>query len=372
MQSSDTPYKVLFKDPGLFEETVRLVAPELADALDFTTAASLDKEHLTASNLSRLQDQLRRVEFKEGVLKNGRRPYVLVLLEFQSRHDPDMAWRMRDYLHLVESDLRETGTLEREGALPPMLSIVVHNGEGPWRAATEYSGPLVGDGPPVRMPMYATVDLRALARGPDAQGRTLVPGSRLATLAEVESSPPAALPGVLREAFQRYGGADSAALRRGLHLRVEAALTRRGMATGLPALAEFERLLAQRRGGHMTAMLDATLERWEKAKIAEGVERGLAEGVERGLAQGIEQGLAEGVERGAAQGRVALLGQLAERRFGTSVADQLTALLADESDLSRLDEAGLWLVECHTGDALLARLKDGGRAVVDSAPLRRG
>ena len=114
----------------------------------------------------------------------------------------------------------------------------------------------------------------------------------------------------------------------------------------------------------MTAMMELTLERWEKAKIAEGVERGLA--------QGIEQGLAEGVERGAAQGRVALLRQLAERRFGTSVADQLTALLADESDLSRLDEAGLWLVECHTGEALLARLKDGGRTVVDSAPLRRG
>ena len=333
MQSSDTPYKVLFKDPGLFEETVRLVAPELAAALDFTTAASLDKEHLTGLARTRLQDKLWRVELRTGALKNGRRPYVLVLLEFQSRHDPDMAWRMREYLHLVESDLREAGTLEREGTLPPMLSIVVHNGEGPWRAAAEYVGPLVRDGPPARMPMYATVDLQLLARGPDAQGRALAPGSRLATLAEVESARAGALSRLLT-AFQRYGGPDSAALRRGLHLRVEAALARRGMAAELPPLAEFERLLAQRRGGHMTAMLDATLERWEKAKIAEGV------------------------GRGAAQGRVALLGQLAERRFGTSVADQLTALLADESDLSRLDEAGLWLVECHTGEALLARLRN--------------
>jgi len=343
MQSSDTPYKVLFRDPGLFEETVRLVAPELADALDFTTAASLDKEHLTASNLTRLQDQLRRVEFKEGALKDGRRPYILVLLEFQSDQDQDMAWRMREYLHLVESDLREAGTLEREGTLPPMLSIVVHNGEGPWRAAAEYVGPLVRDGPPARMPMYATVDLRVLARGPDAHGRALVPGSRLATLAEVESARAGALPRLLRTAFQRYGGPGSAALRRGLHLRVEAALVRRGMAAELPPLAEFERLLAQRRGGHMTAMLDATLERWEKAKIAEGV------------------------ERGAAQGRVALLGRQAERRFGTGVADQLMALLADVSDLSRLDEAGEWLVECDTGDALLARLRAGTYGTHDNA-----
>ena len=113
MQSSDSPYKVLLQDPGLFEETVRLVAPELAAALDFATAASLDKEHLTALARTRLQDKLRRVEFRAGALKNGRRPYALVLLEFQSDQDLDMAWRMREYLHLVESGLREAGALER-------------------------------------------------------------------------------------------------------------------------------------------------------------------------------------------------------------------------------------------------------------------
>ena len=213
--------------------------------------------------------------------------------------------------------------------------------------------------------MYATVDLRVLARGPDAEGRALAPGSRLATLAELESAPAEALPRLLREAFQRYGGVESGALRRGLHLRVEAALARRGMAAGLPPLAEFERLLAERRGGHMTAMLDATLERWEKAKIAEGVERGLAQGIDRGLAEGVERGLAQGVERGLVEGesrgRVALLGRLAERRFGAGVAGQLTALLADVSDPVRLDEAGVWLLECDTGEALLDRLRSAGK-----------
>ena len=65
-QPSDPPYKVLFQDPGLFEEAVRLVAPELADELDFETATSLDKEHLTALDRVRVQDKLRRVEFKKG------------------------------------------------------------------------------------------------------------------------------------------------------------------------------------------------------------------------------------------------------------------------------------------------------------------
>ena len=73
------------------------------------------------------------------------------------------------------------------------------------------------------------------------------------------------------------------------------------------------------------------------------------------MAQGVEQG----VERGLAQGRVALLGRMAERRFGAGVAARLEALLANESDLARLDEAGEWLLDCATGDALLARVRAG-------------
>ena len=89
----------------------------------------------------------------------------------------------------------------------------------------------------------------------------------------------------------------------------------------------------------MTAMLDATLARWEEAKVAEGMRRGLAEGV--------------------AQGRVALLRRLATLRFGADVAGQVSALLADVTDVAHLDEAGKWLLECDTGEALLARLRAG-------------
>ena len=348
---SDAPYKVLFQNRGLFEETVRLVAPKLADALDFETVAALDKEHLTAAAHTRLQDKMHRVERRAGTLRNGRRPYVLALLEFQSGHDADMAWRMRDYLHLVESDLRESGTVKAEGPVPDMLSIVVHNGERPWRATAEWA-PLTGDAPPARVPMYATVDLQVLAAGPDPLGRSLPAGSRLATLAGLESAPAERLPRLLLEAFRRYAGAESAGLRRGLHLRVQAALERRGAADGLPPLTECERMLAERRGKKMTAMLDATLARWSEAKVAEGVQRGLA----------------QGVARGAAQGRLALLGRQAERRFDARVARRVTALLADVSDVSRLDEAGEWLVECDTGEALLARLRQAHAPRVRGAP----
>ena len=351
MQPSDPPYKVLFQDPGLFEEAVRLVAPELADLLDFETATSLDKEHLTALARVACRTSSAASSSRRAGSATAAGATFWVLLEFQSGHDADMAWRMRDYLHQVESALRESGTARAEGAVPPMLSVVVHNGDRPWRAATELAGPLTGDGAPAPMRTYATVDLQVLARGPDAEGRELAPRSRLATLAELESAPAGSLPRLLLAAFERHDGLESAMLRRGLHLRVGAALARRGRAGELPPLEEWERMLAARRGEDMTAMLDATLARWEEAKVAEGRRRGLAEGVERGRA--------EGVERGVAQGRVALLRRLAALRFGADVAGQVSALLGDVTDVARLDEAGEWLLECDTGEALLRRLRVG-------------
>lgn len=345
-QSSDGPYKVLFQDRGLLAETVRLLAPQLAAALDFGAAAALDKEHLTAAVRTRLQDKLHRVEYRAGALRNGRRPYLLVLLEFQSGHNRHMAWRMRDYVHLVESGLRESGAMALEGELPAMLCAVIHNGDRPWHAAATWAAPLTGDGPPVRVPMYGTVDLPVLANGPDGRGRTLLPGSRLAMLAGLETAPLAHLPRLLLAAFERYGGAESAAFRRGLHLRVAAVQARGGM-DGLPTLAECEQVLAEKRGEKMTSMMDATVTRFAEAKFAEGE------------AQGIEQGMA--------QGRVEMLGGLVAARFGNSVAEQVTALLADVSEASRLEAAGRWLLESETPAALLTRLRQAAPAAGNGA-----
>ena len=78
----------------------------------------------------------------------------------------------------------------------------------------------------------------------------------------------------------------------------------------------------------MTTMMDAQFERWRDKNLAQG----------------------------RAQGRIALLERQAAQRFGPGVAGRVTALLADVSDTSRLDEAGAWLVECDSGEALLEGL----------------
>ena len=365
MQPSDAPYKVLFHDRGLVEETVRLVAPALADQLDFDTATALDKEHLTIEGRARLQDRIVRVEKKTGKLRNGRRPYVLVLFEFQSSVDADMVWRMREYAYLAGASLRQTGAVRAEGAVPDMLPVVVHNGEQPWRASAAWGGLLTGRGAdgtaglPAPIPIYATVDVRSLADSSAVVGR-LPPGSRLAGLAGLETADAKALPALLVEAFARHPGPDAAGFRRGLHLRVGAVLERVGAKHCLPSLDECERMLAGKRGENMTAMLDATMARWAEAKVAEGLERGMAQGVERGMAQG--------VERGVAQGRLALLRRQAEKRFGTDAAQRLSALLEGVTDTPLLDDAGVRLMECDSGAELLAWLREIVPAGGNGAP----
>ena len=368
IKSGDTPYKLLYQDRGLLEETVRLVAPALADAYDFKSAIALDKEHLTATNRTRLQDKAYLVEPHDP-----RRPPLLVILEFQSSPDSDMALRMEEYAYLaataVPVDTRKGAVA---GQRPEVLPLVVYNGEQPWRVSAEGIVRRIGDGPPMRGPMYATVDVPRLTKGPDKRARQLRPGGRLATLAALEAATSEQLPRLLAEAFRRHPGAESSKLRQGLHLRVAAMLKREGMAGELPSLEECEWLLAEGRGETMTTMMDAQFKRWRDESVAQGLARGRiqgrAQGMEQGRAQGMEQGLAQGRAQGMAQGRVALLERQAEQRFGAGVAGRMAVLLSDVSDTSRLDEAGKWLVACDSGEALLERLPAIVRGTGNGAP----
>ena len=135
-----------------------------------------------------------------------------------------------------------------------------------------------------------------------------------------------------------------------LHLRVkewEAEWLRQGIAQGM------ERGLAQG--------VERGLAQGMERGLAQGVERGLAQGVERGLAQGVERGLAQGVERGLAQER-SLLCEMAARKFGAAVGEELARRLESASDAEALREIGVLIIDCADGAELLARVLPRGDA----------
>ena len=415
MASSDPAYKILFSQPRMVEDTLRgYVAPDWYGELDFSTLARMNAEYIGPELYNRIGDMLWRVGFSEGSplggppLANGERPYLLVLFEFQSAVDPDMAWRMHEYVYLLQRHQRGNGTLKAEGREPPVLAVVVYNGDRPWTAADARSGPVV-EGPSGpgwagnRFRTHVVLDERGLAEGgggPAGSGlrlhgsrrlpgtrlqlHRLPPDNRLTTLIGLETGAAEALPGLLWKAFERYAGEEEKGLREGYHARVRYSRSPHG-GERLPPLAEMERVLEARRGGsEMPTLMDARAMEWEARVLERGREQGreqaLAElertldaGREGGEAQTLmdaramewearvlERGREQGREQGIAQGRAeerALLRRQTERRFGAETARQVSELLAEVADAEDLLEAGDWILECRTGGELLDRLR---------------
>ena len=73
------------------------------------------------------------------------------------------------------------------------------------------------------------------------------------------------------------------------------------------------------------------------------------------------EGRAEGIEQGIEQAIAAerdLLRRLAARKFDAGTAERLAGLLAQIHDPERLAETGDWIIECASGDELIARVGD--------------
>ena len=75
----------------------------------------------------------------------------------------------------------------------------------------------------------------------------------------------------------------------------------------------------------------------------------------QGLEKGLEQGLEQGRKQGLAEQRV-LLCQLAKRKFGAAVADDLALRINGIDDPSRLVRVGTCIIDCADGAALLGRI----------------
>ena len=160
----------------------------------------------------------------------------------------------------------------------------------------------------------------------------------------------------LLEVFGVLRGSEHRGLRRVFH---EWFGLLAGQGAGGAAIEGFEEMERQEEAGELRTPVqdrDRRVRAWQEAERAqgraEGVERGRAEGVEQGRAEGVEQGRAEGVE----QERV-LLRRLTERKFGVETAGRLAALLSGIEDPKRLADVGDWIIDCASGDELIARVE---------------
>ena len=128
----DETYKKLFAFPRMVEDLLRaLFIGGWIDEADFSTLRKLSADFVSDDLRRRHGDTVWRLRLGHGWL------HVLVLLEFQSRDDPDMALRILEYTLLLYRELARNEALGDDGLRPPVLPVVRYNGAAPWKAALE-------------------------------------------------------------------------------------------------------------------------------------------------------------------------------------------------------------------------------------------
>ena len=301
---------------------------------------------------------------------------LVLLLEFQSTVDPDMAARTLTYTSLLREHLRRQGRLDPDGGLRT-LAVVVYSGPKPWSAAGAADAvPLSPDGTPLLTVVapYRLLDSRRAAAD-DATERN----PALAVLGVEGAASPAQaaarmqamtlwLPQVLadRDVRREFGASVAAWLAATMPRLFSSADDEEIESIGLGLFEENEMTTLHLRAKEWEAEwlrqgIAQGMEQGMERGLAQGVERGLAQGVERGLAQGMERGLAQGVERGLAQER-SLLREQAARKFGAAVGEELARRLESASDAEALRDIGVLIIDCADGAELLARVPPRGDA----------
>ena len=342
----DAAHKFIYALRDVVADLLRLVIPDWVDELDLATLEDSSAEFFDDEHRKRAGDMVWRVRFREGMLDNNEKPCLLVLIEFQSTVERNMAKRIREYTDLLRERLIRNGVSEREGGLPWVLPLVVYNGSERWTAGGEASelAPLPStqverDLLPLQPQAYRRLD--AGARSPDdwpAENRVA------ATVRLQRSGSFRELLARLREEMERFPGEENRAFRQALHAWARALeVDRTGGGLKLPSFEEMERA----EGVEMTTLLEANLNRWDAGVRAEYVARGRLQGIEQGVAQGIERGRAE---EGMRLGRQVML------KFDAQTAERLSVLLEGMTVREDLDRVSDWIIECGTGEEFLTRV----------------
>ena len=127
----DASYKLLFSAPEVVRDLVLGFIPDAwLHSLDYSTLEKMPGSYITDDLRQRADDVVWRVK------ADGEWIYLYLLIEFQSSVDAWMAVRIMTYVGLLYQDLIRRGEALEGKRLPPVLPIVLYNGDAPWKAAT--------------------------------------------------------------------------------------------------------------------------------------------------------------------------------------------------------------------------------------------
>ena len=321
-QHHDTGYKQLYSFPEMVEDLVTgFIHADWVQQLDFSTLEKLNSSYVTDDFRSRSDDVIWRVKFQDQWL------YLYLLLEFQSTVDHFMPVRILSYVSLLYQDLQKSDQLPDNKKLPPVLPIVLYNGQRAWNAATSIAEllPPMPESLQLFQPQqrFWLIDEGRYSVNELEQLENLTAAVMRAELAEDEKQF-AKVVANLNIWLQRP---DQNNLRRIIKEWLISLLQNHlpdAQVNELRDLTEIETMLAR-----------SWSEKWLEQGRNEGIEKGIEQGRNEGIEKGIEQGRNEGIEKGEAKGEVTVLKKLLTKRFG-ELPDWATQKL-EQANLPQLE-----------------------------------
>ena len=332
---SDPIYKRLYAFARMVEDLLRSLFGADLDA-DYRTLEKLPAEYVGEALQQRRGDTAWRLRARgagDGWL------HVLVMLEFQSTTDAAMALRVMEYTTLLYGELLRHGRA-RPGALPPVLPVVLYNGDTPWRPTTEMRD-LIAAPSPLLAP-YQPSQRHFVLDQRRAQAEDFKLHELTWTVAQLEQSSTAAdLARMGRRLTRLLAGTGEYELRRTFTHWLWAlgrSLVGSGPAPRPPEDVNLE---------DVAMSLEERVAQWRKPYIEQGIQQGRQEGISLGREEGISLGMEH--ER-------QLLRRIAATRFDSATADRLAAAIGAEADPQRLMEVGEAIARCATGVELLREI----------------
>ncbi len=319
----DALYHRFFSDPAIVAQLLReFAAGPWLDGLELEGLEQLNAKFHADTGERGERDLVSRIPRRDGG-----DAYVMLLLAFQSTPDPWMALRLLVYAGLLWQPLVRERRLLPDGRLPPILPIVLYNGDMRWRATVDLRAliGLLADHPLWRWQpvMRCHVIHEGAFNAGDLAARDGLP----ALLFRLENtSAPDRLVEVADATlkwFARHPGFPAA--RRVLVERLSAAVTPLGPGVRVPEATQ-----------EVRNMLQTRVEQW----------------IEPWKQEGLAKGLLEGRLEGEKQGEAAFLLRLLHRRFGVLpgwATDRVRA-----ADSVTLEEWGMRLLDTASLEDVLA------------------
>ena len=334
MADHDALYHRLFSHPGMVAQLLRdFVADSWLDELDLDSMERINAKFHAETGERREGDVVWRIP-----MRGGRDAYILMLLEFQSSPERWMALRVMVYVGLLWQHLIREGRIAAGGLLPPVLPIVIYNGDPRWAMPLSLHELIDLSAESPFWPWQPALRYHIIDEGAYPAAELAGRGSLAALLFRLEHchDPDQIVP-LIDAVIGWFGSHPGFEPLKSAFALLAGRLVATEDGNGPPRP---EDLLEVR------TMLSTRAEEWKRHWQQQGLQAGLQEGRQKGR----QEGRQEGLQTGRQEGERTILLRLLERRFGP-LPDWVRARL-NAAEPVLLEEWGLRLLDASSLEAV--------------------